>query len=43
MIISAVLGMPYSASNLREGGLILLVALIVHAVAAVLRLSRPFA
>jgi predicted permease len=42
MIISAVLGMPYSASNLREGGLILLVALIVHAVAAVLALVATF-
>ncbi len=42
MIISAVLGIPYSASNLREGGLILLVALVVHIVAAVLALGATF-
>jgi len=36
MIISAVLGMPYSDSNLREGLLVLAVGLIVHAVGALL-------
>lgn len=42
MIISAVLGIPYSASNLLEGGFILVVALIVHAVAAVLAFVATF-
>lgn len=42
MIISAVLGMPYSPSNLREGGLILVVGLIVHAVAALLGALATF-
>lgn len=42
MIIAAVLGIPYSSENLFQGGSILLIGIIVHAIAAGLAFVTTF-
>ncbi len=42
MIIGAILGVPYSNDNLLKGGLILVIGIIIHAVAAVIAFIATF-